>query len=153
MDRMNLPVIVAERMIRAEPAAVFDVLADPAKHATIDGSGSVRKITSSTPRLQLGSTFGAEMRIGLPYRITNTVVEFEEDRRIAWRHFGGHRWRYLLTSVDGGTLVREEWDASRLTWWRQGILRLLRFPGRNRRGMEETLRRLDDELDRATDAT
>ncbi|MDQ3112536.1 MAG: SRPBCC family protein, partial [Actinomycetota bacterium] len=102
---MTLSVVAVQRTIDAEPAGVFDVLADPAKHPIIDGSGSVREVTSSAPRLALGATFGASMRIGVPYRVTNTVVEFEEDRQIAWRHFTGHRWRYVLTPVDGGTLV------------------------------------------------
>jgi hypothetical protein len=143
---VSLPVVAVERMIHASASRIFDVLADPAKHSVIDGSGSVRAITSSAPRLELGATFGASMQLGLPYRITNTVVEFEEDRRIAWRHFGGHRWRYVLTPVDDGTVVREEWDASRLAWPAQQGLKILRFPSRNRRSMEQTLRRLDDEL-------
>ena len=43
---------------------------------------------------------------GLPYKITNRVVEFEADRRIAWRDFGGHRWRYGFSpTADGGTVV------------------------------------------------
>jgi hypothetical protein len=32
--------------------------------------------------------------MGASYKITNTVVEFEEGERIAWRHLSGHRWRY-----------------------------------------------------------
>ena len=31
-----------------------------------------------------GSTFGMSMKVGIPYSMTNTVVEFEENRRIAW---------------------------------------------------------------------
>jgi len=147
MAGMTLSVVAVQRTIDAEPAGVFDLLADPTKHAVIDGSGSVREVTSSAPRLALGATFGASMRIGLPYRVTNTVVEFEEDRQIAWRHFTGHRWRYVLSPADGGTLVREEWDASRLSWPVQLVLKLMGFPERNRRGMEETLRRLEAALD------
>ncbi len=144
---MTLAVVAVQRNLQVGPEKIFDVLADPAQHPVIDGSGSVREVTSSAPRLALGATFGASMRIGLPYRVTNTVVEFEEDRQIAWRHFTGHRWRYVLTPVDGGTLVREEWDASRLSWPVQLVLKLMGFPERNRRGMEETLRRLEATLD------
>lgn len=43
-----------------------------------------------------------DMRIGVPYRIRNTVVEFEEGTRIAWRHINGHRWRYELTPLPEG---------------------------------------------------
>jgi len=148
---MVLPVVAVERMINAAPARVFDLLTDPSKHPVIDGSGSVREVTSSTPRLALGTTFGASMKMVLPYRVTNTVVELDDDRRIAWRHFAGHRWRYVLTPVGAGTLVREEWDASRLAWPAQQVLKVMGFPKRNRRGMEETLRRLENVLDGSTD--
>src|SRR4051812_24499272 len=111
---MPLPIVAVERSIAADPQRIFDILANPAMHPVIDGSGSVREIQSTEPRLQLGTKFGASMRIVLPYRVTNTVVEFEEGRRIAWRHSGGHRWRYLLTPTETGTDVREEWDATRL---------------------------------------
>ena len=50
------------------------------------------------------------MKIAVPYKMTNTVVEFEENRRIAWRHLGGHIWRYILEPVDGGTKVVEQFD-------------------------------------------
>ena len=55
-----------------------------------------------------------DMKMGAPYKIKNRVVELEEDRLIAWRHMGAHRWRYELTPTpDGGTEVTETWDLSR----------------------------------------
>ena len=99
--------------IDAPAQAVFDVLADPAQHARFDGSGTVQGTLAAPERLALGSTFGMRMRIGAPYRIENTVVEFEEGRLIAWRHFNGHRWRYRLEPVDAtATLVTETFDGS-----------------------------------------
>ena len=51
------------------------------------------------------------MRIKVPYRTDNTVVEFEEGRRIAWCHVNRHRWRYELEPVgEGSTLVTETFD-------------------------------------------
>ena len=50
------------------------------------------------------------MKQGLPYKITNEVVEFDEPTQIAWRHIGHHVWRYRLRPVDGGTEVTEEFD-------------------------------------------
>jgi hypothetical protein len=82
------------------------------------------------------------MRMTAPYRIRNTVVEFDEPRRIAWRHFAGHRWRYVLTPVPGGTLVREEWDPTPVRW-AYPALAMLGFPARNRVSMELTLVRLE----------
>ncbi|MFZ4717933.1 MAG: SRPBCC family protein [Ilumatobacteraceae bacterium] len=109
-----------ERFIPAPAEAIFDLLADPARHSEIDGSGTVRG--SDSQRLALGSTFGMKMKWGIPYSMTSTVIEFEENRRIAWqprpsfalaRKFAGGRiWRYELEPQDGGTLVRETWDIS-----------------------------------------
>ena len=80
---------------------------------------------------------------GLPYKIRNRVVEFEEGRLIAWRHFGGHRWRYELDAgPDGGTRVTETFDYSRYNRVGAAVIRLAGFPERNRRGIEETLVRL-----------
>ncbi len=104
----------ASATIAAPPSVVFAIVSDAHQHARIDGSGTVRKPTSGAPgRLALGSEFGMSMRRGAPYRITNKVVEFEQDRLIAWRHVGAHRWRYELTpTADGGTAVTETWDLS-----------------------------------------
>lgn len=135
-------VVSACRVVDASAQQIFDLLADPAMHPLLDGSGSVKASRGGNPdRLSEGATFGMDMRIGVSYQITNTVVEFDEPRLIAWRHFNGHVWRYRLDPVDDThTMVTEEWDPAhaggRLT------LRLLRFPARNRRGIEATLRRL-----------
>lgn len=143
---MTSTVVSVERTIPAAAAAIFDVLADPRAHPMIDGSGSVKKINTGPERLSRGAEFGVEMKIGAPYKVTNTVVEYEEGRLIAWRHFAGHRWRYTLTAVEGGTHVREEWDPSRQPRITQIALKLLGFPERNRKGMEATLVRLEERL-------
>lgn len=99
--------------IDAPAAAIFDLLADPRMHARFDGSGTVQSMVSGPERLELGSQFGMSMRIKVPYRIANEVVEFDEDRRIAWCHFDKHRWRYELEPVDDSTtVVTETFDGS-----------------------------------------
>jgi uncharacterized protein YndB with AHSA1/START domain len=131
----------ATRFVTATPQQVFDLLADPSQHATIDGSGSVRgTANSSTQRLTLGSKFGMRMKLGLPYRITNEVVEFEEPSLIAWRHMGGHVWRYRLEPTAEGTTVTEEFDWS--TAKSPLALKAMRAPSRNRESIEKTLDRL-----------
>jgi uncharacterized protein YndB with AHSA1/START domain len=111
----------AELVIAAPPEAIFELLVDPRRHRDIDGSGTVRGAKGEPQRLALGSTFGMSMRMGLPYSMVSTVIEFEDNRRIAWqtrgptmigRHVAGRIWRYELEPVDGGTLVRETWDIS-----------------------------------------
>ena len=37
------------------------------------------------------------------YRMTSKVVEYEENRRIAWCHLVKNRWRYELEPTEGGT--------------------------------------------------
>jgi uncharacterized protein YndB with AHSA1/START domain len=85
------------RVIAASADRIFGVLADPAQHPGIDGSGSVQAPRGDPPaRLALGSKFGMAMRIGVRYGVENEVVEFEEGRRIGWRHDAGVTWRYQL---------------------------------------------------------
>jgi uncharacterized protein YndB with AHSA1/START domain len=115
-------VVSVERCIPAGPAAIFALVADAARHPEIDGSGSVRQVKAGAPdKLSLGATFGMSMKLGIGYSMVSTVIEYEEDRRIAWqsrppgfvgKFSGGRIWRYELEPVEGGTLVRESWDIS-----------------------------------------
>jgi hypothetical protein len=138
-------IVSVERVVPSPPGAIFDLLADPRRHHEIDGSGSVKGAQVDAPeRLGLGAQFGMNMRMGAPYKIDNTV--FEEGRRIAWRHIGGHVWRYLLEPVAGGTKVTEQFDMN--TSRSVTALRLIRAPQRNKAAMEKTLdnlvRRFDE---------
>ena len=127
-------------VVAAGPDQVFDLLADPRRHPEFDGSGTVKGAVRGPDRLRLGARFGMRMRIGVPYLIRNTVVEFEENRRIAWRHAGHHVWRYELEPVPGGTRVTEtfDWGAARSP----KALELLNAPQHNLRGITATLERL-----------
>jgi uncharacterized protein YndB with AHSA1/START domain len=130
-------------VVDAPPETVFAILADPRQHARIDGSGSVQELLRGPERLSKGATFGMDMKLfGLPYKIRNTVVEFEEGRRIAWRHFGGHRWRYVLEPAAGGTRVTESFDYSRYDLVPRLVVELAGFPERNRAGIAATLVKL-----------
>jgi hypothetical protein len=88
-------------------------------------------------RLSLGAKFGMDMKIGLPYKITNEVVEFEEGRLIGWRHFGGHIWRYILEPVEGGTKVTEQFD------WNTNksplMLKVMKAVDNNSKSIQKTL--------------
>jgi uncharacterized protein YndB with AHSA1/START domain len=127
-------------LVPAPAEEVFALLADPRRHAEIDGSGTVRGPLRAPERLGLGATFGMRMRLGLPYVMTSTVVEFQEGRRIAWRHLGHHVWRYELEPLEGGTRVTEtfDWGPARVP----RALELLGYPARNARSIEATLERL-----------
>lgn len=143
--------VSVERVIRAPASMIFDVIADPSRHAEFDGSGSVRNLRTATPnRLSEGAVFVMDMKRSLPYGMANTVVEFDVDRVIAWAPrfangraggFFGRIWRYELEPVDGATLVRETWDVSGDRF--RLFLRVL-FAKPFRRDMEESLRLLED---------
>ena len=132
--------VSCERLISAEASVIFDVLADPSQHAAIDGSDTVQGHLGQQGRLSLGSTFAMRMRLWLPYRIKSRVLEFEENRLIAWGHFGGHRWRYELRPVDENTLVTEtfDWSTSRLPL----VIESVGYQRRHLKNMERTLFRL-----------
>ena len=51
-----------------------------------------------------------KMKMGVPYTMSNTVIEFEPDKRLAWktvlsgplgRLIGGRIWRYEFEPVPG----------------------------------------------------
>lgn len=131
-------------VVNAAPSAIFDVLADPQQHQLIDGSETIRGTVSGPPRLYLGARFRMRMRMGVPYLISNQVVEYDEDRAIAWRHLGRHVWRYELEPVGGNgeqaTKVTETFD------WEPALAgkayEAIGIPKRNATAMEATLQRL-----------
>jgi uncharacterized protein YndB with AHSA1/START domain len=141
-------VVSVERLIASAPEPIFALLADPARHREIDGSGTVRDAKSGAGEpVGLGSKFGMHMKMGLPYSMESTVIEFEPNRRIAWQtrppgifaNLGGGRiWRYELEPQGDATLVRESWDIS------QEKVKALVRPATNktREAMEKTLERI-----------
>jgi RNA polymerase sigma-70 factor, ECF subfamily len=125
-------VVAVSRRITAPVDAIFRVLADPRRHADLDGSGMVRGTTTTAPLTAVGDVFTMAMHfpaIG-DYEMDNHVVAFEQDRRLAWEpapgrghpeavdgspdRRWGHRWAYEL-QPDGpdATIVTEVYDCSR----------------------------------------
>lgn len=140
---MNKYFVSVSKLIDAPAQTIFDVIADPAMHPVIDGSGSVKKPLSGNPkRLELGAKFGMGMKMGKSYNMQNTVVEFDEGKRITWKPQGDYVWRYIFEPQGSKTLVTEEWDARKAKGRR--IMALLGFPRRNKQGMEQTLQRLEE---------
>ncbi len=72
------------------------------------------------------------------------MVEFEENRLIAWAHFGGHRWRYELEPIDEGTRVTETFDWS--TAKAPKFIELMGYPKKHPANMEKTLERLESHV-------
>jgi uncharacterized protein YndB with AHSA1/START domain len=134
--------VSVERIIDAPADRIFAIVGDARKHHLIDGSDMLQSAVKAPDALAIGSKFSMSMKLGpLPYRISNEVVEFEQDRRIAWCHFGKHRWRYELEpQADGRTLVRETFDWS--TALVPKLLEVAGAPAKNRKAIVETLERL-----------
>jgi uncharacterized protein YndB with AHSA1/START domain len=162
--------ISVERIIDAPAQQIFALIADAGKHPSFDGSGTVDRSALSFQPLALGSKFGMSMRgrpesLFLPYRTTNTVIEYEADRRIAWKTtmgplglIGGRIWRYELEPVagadasatggtsrlrgtgTGGTRVRETWDVSADR--QRPMLKMGSTPRQAEDGMRATLERI-----------
>lgn len=133
--------VSSERVIAAPAQAIFDILADPAKHSVIDGSGTVTA-TRTQQRLALGEAFGMSMNNHrLSYKTNPIVTEFEEGRVVAWRNKGGPTWRYELFRAEDGTRVVETYD---LATMRGGsLIKLTGIARRTQQNMARTLERLD----------
>ncbi len=144
-------VVSTERVIPAPAEVIFDLVADPARHPDIDGSGTVKKVKSEGGRLGLGDTFGMSMHMGIGYSMANTVIEFEENRKIAWQtrlpgflggFIGGRIWRYEFEPVTGGTRVTESWDISEDH--QRAFLKMGKVAESTKSSMDKTLGRLEE---------
>lgn len=117
----GIPELKSARITIDAPAiSIFEIIATPSLHPKIDGSNSVKSVNWGPERLTLGAKFGMKMRLGIPYRITNHVVEFEDGKLIAWRHLGRWVWRYELEPISPTqTLITESFDGrpSPFQWW------------------------------------
>ena len=142
--------VSVERVIPAPPEKIFDLLADPTRHKDIDGSGSLVEAKRPAGRLTLGDTFGMAMKMGVPYTMVSTIIELEENRRIAWQtrsrggRTGGRIWRYELEPVGTGTRVRETWDITQESAFTKPLVKM--GAKKTASSMEKTLARIEELL-------
>src|SRR5215475_9092372 len=100
--------IEVQRMIRADPAAIFRVLCDPQGHVAIDSSGMLMDATGS-PVTAVDDSFVVHMdREALndfplgEYDVTVKITTLDTDREIAWTILGvinppiGHVYGYRM---------------------------------------------------------
>ncbi|MBH0774775.1 SRPBCC family protein [Nocardia bovistercoris] len=147
--------VSVERVIEAAAPEIFALLADTGRHAEFDGSGTVGGERSRSRLLTLGSSFTMAMRgrretLFVPYRTTSTVIEFVQDRLIAWQTYGparligGRIWRYELMPNENGTLVRETWDIAQEKF--RSVVIGKSLPRQTEEGMRVTLDRIATRL-------
>ena len=120
--------------------AVFAVLADPAKHAAIDGTGWVRANVDSQPLSAAGQIFWMSMyhpnHPNGKYQTANRVRVFDPPSTISWEtgydpgdgtlRFGGWFWRYDLTPAGpSSTSVTLSYDWSACS---DSVRELIGFP-------------------------
>jgi hypothetical protein len=140
MGHMTAERLEVQRMIPAEPAAIFRVLTDPQGHVAIDSSGMLMDATGE-PVTAVGDTFVVHMdREALNdvpmgrYDVTVTIKTLVPDQEIAWTVKGRirpqicHVSGYRLEPVRGdGTLVTSYYDWSSIDphWREAGIFPVL----------------------------
>jgi RNA polymerase sigma-70 factor, ECF subfamily len=131
MDFSGRVQVSVSRSIAAPAAKIFQVLADPANHPALDGSGLLRATSGQAVPSRAGDTF--TMAMFLPelgdYLMLNRVIAFEQDRRIAWeptpgdivasRNAGlpvgasqGYSWGFRLQPDGDKTIVTEVFDCT-----------------------------------------
>jgi uncharacterized protein YndB with AHSA1/START domain len=120
--------VSATMVINAPAKAIFAVLADPAQHAAIDGTGWVCTTLDSTSLTTVGQIFRMAMyHPNHPdgrYQTANRVKVFDPPRTISWEPgydagdgtlgFGGWIWRYDLTPAGPSTTtvtLSYDWSA------------------------------------------
>ena len=113
-------VVEASRQIAADPAVIFELIADPSQQPQWDGNDNLVSAAPGQRVRGVGDVFTMALTNGGVRE--NHVVEFEEARLIAWRPAEpgkeppGHLWRWRLAPAgDGSTLVTHVYDWSQLT--------------------------------------
>jgi len=126
---MSNDTINATLTIPAPADAVFAVLANPATHAAIDGTGWVRESLDGKRLTDAGQIFRIAMyhdnHPNKNYEMANKVVVFDRPRAIAWQpgqdaagdgrlSFGGWVWRYDITDAgpsEADVTLTYDWSA------------------------------------------
>lgn len=110
----------ASRDIAAPAAEIFELIADPAQQPRWDGNDNLAEAPSGQRVRAVGDVFVMTLTSGNVRE--NHIVEFAEDRLIAWRPSEpgqappGHLWRWTLEPLgEALTRVTHTYDWTDLT--------------------------------------
>ena len=139
--------ITVSRLIDAPAEEIFEILTLPAKHPSLDASGTV--ISGTDQRIQnVGDVFVMNMHaemMGGDYVMHNHVTAFDENKMIGWQPAqeknkdepGGWEWLYELKPVDAdSTEVSLTYDWSKVD---EKLAKEVGFPAIPADDLEESL--------------
>ncbi|OBG67494.1 MULTISPECIES: SRPBCC family protein [unclassified Mycobacterium] len=113
-------IVSATRVIAANAARIFELIADPARQPSWDGNDNLASSAPGQRVRGVGDVFKTTLTNGAVRE--NHVVEFVEGSKIAWRPAEprkeppGHLWRWELSPVNAElTTVTHTYDWTALT--------------------------------------
>ena len=130
---MSESVQSVKRTVSRPADRLFAILADPAKHSEIDGSGMVQGAATKEPITGTGDVFRIDMKHPAfgEYQMDNHVQEYVEGRKIAWAPARtdsqpvGHVWAWELRSEGDETVIVHTYDWSAVP---EAVLAQVPFP-------------------------
>ena len=161
---MTEETVSATTTISASAETVFAMLADPSRHAAIDGTGWVRDSLDGQRLTGSGQIFRIAMyhdnHPDGSYEMANRVLAFEPPRVISWKpgymspatgelEFGGWIWRYDLAplgSSETEVTLTYDWSAVPQFIRERGI----QFPPFGPEHLTNSLQHLSDLVTRNT---
>ncbi len=120
VDEVAPRVVSASREMAASAETIFELIADPAQQPRWDGNANLVEAVGGRRISAAGEVFSTKITNGSIRE--NHIVEFEENRHIAWEPADpgqqppGHLWRWELEPL-APSLTRDThtYDWSRLT--------------------------------------
>ena len=113
-------IVSATRVIAANAARIFELIADPARQPSWDGNDNLASSAPGQRVRAVGDVFKTTLTSGAVRE--NHVVEFVEGSKIAWcpaeprKQPPGHLWRWELSPVNAElTTVTHTYDWTALT--------------------------------------
>ncbi|UXA16057.1 SRPBCC family protein [Mycobacterium sp. SMC-4] len=142
--------VTVERTIDAPADAIFEILSNPHRHQTLDGSGFVRGVDHADRIQKVGEVFTMNMHgshMGGEYKTDNHVSGYVKDKLLAWKTAPAGTqppgWEWLWELEPQGpdaTLVRHTYDWSGVT--DKALLEKVKFPLVTETQLADTLARL-----------